>query len=85
MEVCIPASYCIALSSALAVCPAALPRSRRFTISWKITPLSCSRLTLTGEERDEENEMDVGQNDGVGGLLRVKGERRAKPIRNSGK
>lgn len=67
MEVCIPASYCITLSSALAVCPAALPRSCRFTFSWKITLLSCSRLTLTGEERDEENEMDVGQNDGVGG------------------
>lgn len=66
MEVCIPPSYCIALSSVLAVCPAALPRSRRFTFSWKITPLSCSCLTLTGEERDEENEMDVGQNDGVG-------------------
>lgn len=60
MEVCIPPSYCIALSSVLAVCPAALPRSRGFTFSWKITPLSYSCLTLTGEERDKENEMDVG-------------------------
>lgn len=33
---------------------------------WRITLVSCSWLTLTGEERKEGSEMDVSQNDGAG-------------------